>query len=125
MHRSGRRHALQPSTEKTMNRGDFGHVSLPKTFKIVSSGKYQIVNGFTSPAGAGCALGTFSGSVPAGLNFKIPQAVLDQLKNEGLVTTTTVDLYDAARNPSSSPANLSRYMSLLQRLAMIDVDDGP
>jgi hypothetical protein len=108
-----------------MNRGDFGHVSLPKTFKLVSPGKYQIVNGFTSLAGAGFALGTFAGAVPVGLNLKIPQAVLDQLKNEGLVTTTTVDLYDAARNPSSSPANMSRYMSLLQRLAIVDVDDGP
>jgi hypothetical protein len=108
-----------------MNRGDFGHISLPKTFKIVSPGKFQIVNGFVSPAGAGFALGTFAGTVPAGLNFKIPQAVLDQLKNEGLVTATTVDLYDTARNPSSSPANMSRYMSLLQRLATVDVDDGP
>jgi hypothetical protein len=107
-----------------MNRGDFGHVNLPKTFRIVSPGKFQIVNGFTSPAGAGFALGTFAGAVPAGLNFAIPQGVLDQLKNEGLVTTTTIDLYDAARNPSSSLANMSRYMSLLQRLATIDVSDG-
>ena len=108
-----------------MNRGDFGHVNMPKTFRIVSPGKFQIVNGYTSTAGTGFALGTFAGAVPAGLNFAIPQGVLDQLKSEGLVTTTTIDLYDAARNPSSSPANMSRYMSLLQRLATVDVDDGP
>lgn len=108
-----------------MDRGDFGHVNLPKTFRIVSPGKFQIVNGCTSAAGTGFALGTFAGAVPPGLNIAIPQGVLDQLKNEGLVTTTTIDLYDAARNPSSSLANLARYMSLLQRLATVDVDNGP
>lgn len=101
-----------------MNRGDFGHVNLPRTFRIVSPGKFQTVNG------TGFALGTFAGAVPAALNFAIPQGVLDQLKSEGLVTPTTIDLYDTARNPSSSPANMSRYMSLLQRLAAIDVSDG-
>lgn len=108
-----------------MNRGDFGHVNLPKTFRIVSPGKFQIANGYTSTSGTGFALTTFAGSVPAGLNFTIPQGVLDQLKSEGLVTNTTVDLYDALRDPSLSIANLSRYMSLLQRLATVDVDDGP
>jgi len=108
-----------------MNRGDFGHVNMPKTFRIVSPGKFQIVNGYTSAAGAGFALSTFAGAVPAGLNFTIPQGVLDQLKSEGLVTTTTIDLYDAASDPSLSMTNLSRYMSLLQRLATVDVDDGP
>ena len=108
-----------------MNRGDFGHVNMPKTFRIVSPGKFQIVNGYTSPAGSGFALSTFAGAVPAGLNFTWPQGVLDQLKSEGLVTNTTIDLYDAALDPSLSMTNLSRYMSLLQRLATVDVDDGP
>ena len=108
-----------------MNRGDFGHVILPKTLRIAAAGKHQIANGYTSTSGSGFALSTFAGTVPTGLNFTIPQGVLDQLKSEGLVTNTTVDLYDAARDPSLSIANLSRYMSLLQRLATVDVDDGP
>ena len=108
-----------------MNRGEFGHVYLPKTFRIVSTGKFQTVNGFTSAAGTGFALSTFAGAVPMGLNFTIPQGVLDQLKSEGLVTATTIDLYNAALDPSLSIANLARYMSLLQRLATMDVDDGP
>ena len=101
-----------------MNRGDFGHTHMPKTFRIASPGRFQVTN---LP---GFALGTFSGAVPAALSVAIPSDVLDQLKAEGLVTATTIDLYNTALDPLSSPANLSRYLSLLQRLAPADVNDG-
>jgi hypothetical protein len=106
-----------------MNRGDFVHVQLPKTFRIVSPGRYQTVNGFISTS-SGFALGTFTGS-PTALNFSIPKSVLDELTADGLVTATTIDLYDDARNPVTSQANFDRYTSLLKRLAGAQVDDGP
>jgi hypothetical protein len=107
-----------------MNRGDFGPVYLPRTLKVVS-GKYQVVNGYAAPGGlAGFALGTFSVATGTPFNIAIPQDVLDQLKNEGLVTPTRIDLYNDALNPFSSPANMPRYLSLLQRLASADVNDG-
>lgn len=101
-----------------MNRGDFGHTHMPKTFRIVPPGKFQVVND------DGFALGTFAGVVPTALNIAIPQDVMDQLKAEGLVTATTISLYNAALDPLTSFANLSRYLSLLQRLAPADVNDG-
>ncbi|HVT31769.1 MAG TPA: hypothetical protein VHE32_03940 [Rhodanobacteraceae bacterium] len=106
-----------------MNRGDFVHVQLPKTFRIVSPNKYQTVNGFVSTS-SGFALGTFA-AAPAALNFTIPKSVLDDLAADGLVTATTVDLYDDARNPVASQSNFDRYVSLLKRLASVEVDDGP
>ena len=101
-----------------MNRGDFGHTHMPKTFRVATPGKFQVVND------DGFALGTFAGAVPAALNIAFPQGVMDQLKSEGLVTATTIDLYNTALDPLSSPANLTRYLSLLQRLAPADVNDG-
>jgi hypothetical protein len=106
-----------------MNRGDFVHVQLPKTFRIVSPGRYQTVNGFVSTS-SGFALGTFS-AAPTPLNFTIPKSVLDDLTADGLVTATTIDLYDDARNPVTSESNFNRYVSLLKRLASVQVDDGP
>jgi hypothetical protein len=106
-----------------MNRGDFVHVQLPKTFRIVSSGRYETVNGFVSTS-SGFALGTFAGASPA-LNFAIPKSVLDELTADGLVTATTIDLYDDARNPVLSQATFDRYASLLKKLASVQVDDGP
>ena len=107
-----------------MNRGDFGHTYMPKTFRIVALGKYQAVNGVTSAGGAGFALGTFSAPAPAALTITFPQDVIDQLKADGLVTPTAIALYDTALDPMSSSANLQRYLSLLQRLAPADVHDG-
>jgi hypothetical protein len=106
-----------------MNRGDFVHVQLPKTFRIVSPGRYETVNGFVSTS-SGFALGTFGGASTA-LNFSIPKTVIDQLAAEGLVTATTIDLYDNARDPAVSQANFDRYASLLKKLAGVQVDDGP
>ena len=91
---------------------------MPKTFRIVAPGRFQALNG------TGFALGTFSGAVPAALNIAIPPDVMDQLKSEGLVTATAIDLYNTALDPLSSSANLSRYLSLMQRLAPADVNDG-
>ena len=112
-----------------MNRGDFGLIHLPKTLRIVAPGKYQVVNGFTSAAGiGGFALGTFGGGAPAALNIKIPDPTLAQLKHEGLVTTTKVDLYNDALSPFKTPtsaANVQRYMMLLQQLLLSDTNDGP
>ncbi|HJT98204.1 MAG TPA: hypothetical protein VJ696_07790 [Rhodanobacteraceae bacterium] len=109
-----------------MNRGDFGHVYLPKTFHVVSPGKYLVANGVTAFGGpSGTALGTFAGAAPAALRFAIPQDVLDDLRMDGLVDATSVDLYDEARNPTASSANLTRYFSLLRRIAAVAVDDGP
>jgi hypothetical protein len=51
--------------------------------------------------------------------------VIDQLAAEGLVTATTIDLYDDARDPTVSQANFDRYASLLKKLAGVQVDDGP
>jgi hypothetical protein len=108
-----------------MNRGDFGPVHLPKTLKVVSAGQYQVVNGYASSSGvAGFALGTFTNTAPPTLSFAIPQDVLDQLKSEGLVSQTRVDLYNDALNPFSNSANMPRYLSLLQRLAAIEVCEG-
>ena len=91
---------------------------MPKTFRVVSPGRFQVTN---EP---GFALGTFSSALPAALSVAIPPDVFNQLKSEGLVTSTTIDLYNTALDPLSSPANLSRYMSLLERLAPADVNDG-
>ncbi|HSS08224.1 MAG TPA: hypothetical protein VLK83_13930 [Rhodanobacteraceae bacterium] len=102
-----------------MNRGDFGHTHMPKTFRVVAPGQFQVTNS------SGFALGTFAGAVPAALNIAFPADVMDQLKAEGLVTATTIDLYNTALDPLSSPANLSRYLSLMQRLAPSDVSDTP
>jgi hypothetical protein len=106
-----------------MNRGDFGPIHLPKTLKVVAPGRYQVVNAFAASGAIGSALGTFGGTAPA-LNFSLPQDVFDQLKNEGLVAPTRIDLYNDALNPFASPANMPRYLSLLQRLAGVQVDDG-
>ena len=92
---------------------------MPKTFRIAAPGRFQVTNS------SGFALGTFAGAVPAALNIAFPPDVMDQLKAEGLVTATTVDLYNTALDPLSSPANLTRYLSLLQRLAPSDVNDTP
>ena len=102
-----------------MNRGDFGHTHLPKTLRIVAAGKFQVVNA------SDAALATFAGAVPGGLTIAIPADVLDQLKNEGLVTPGAIALYNAALDPLTSSSNMSRYLSLLQRLAPADVTDGP
>jgi hypothetical protein len=101
-----------------MNRGEFGHIHLPKTLSVVSAGKYQVVNA------SGVQLATFAGAAPMGLTIAIPQDVMDQLKSEGLVSPTAINLYDAALDPLSSSANLSRYLSLLQRLAPVEVTSG-
>lgn len=101
-----------------MNRGDFGHTHLPKTLRIVSAGKFQVVNA------SDAALGTFAGVAPAALTIEIPAAVMDQLKDEGLVTAGAIALYDAALDPLTSFSNMTRYLSLLQRLAPADVEDG-
>jgi hypothetical protein len=111
-----------------MNRGDFIAVHLPKTFRIVANGRYQVVNGCTQTTTthvAGFGLGSFSGAAPAALNIAIPPAVLSQLTNEKLVTATAINLYDDARDPSKSAANMARYLALLQALAPADVNDGP
>jgi hypothetical protein len=102
-----------------MNRGDFGHTHLPKTFRVVSLGKFQVVND------SGFALGTFAGALPPALSIVIPDDVMTQLKGEGLVTPGSVDLYNTALDPLASSANLTRYVSLLQRLASAQVSDGP
>lgn len=101
-----------------MNRGDFGHTHLPKTLRIVSAGKFQVVNA------SDAALGTFAGAVPGALTIAIPADVMDQLKNEGLVTAGAVALYDAALDPLTSFSNMSRYLSLLQRLSPAPVTDA-
>jgi hypothetical protein len=101
-----------------MNRGDFGHTHLPKTLRIVPGGKFQVVNA------SDAALGTFAGAVPTGLTIAIPTDVMDQLKNEGLVTAGAVALYNAALDPLTSFANMSRYLSLLQRMSPSEVTDG-
>lgn len=101
-----------------MNRGDFGHTHLPKTLRIVSAGKFQVVNAEDA------ALGTFAGAVPAALTIAIPSDVLDQLKDDGLVTAGAVALYNTALDPLTSFSNMTRYLSLLQRLAAADVNDG-
>ncbi len=109
-----------------MNRGDFSHTHLPKTFRIAAVGKYQALNGFVPQSGpAGSALGTFVGAAPVALNIAIPADVMTQLTNEHLVTPTAINLYDDALDPSLSAANLKRYLSLLERLAGAAVDDGP
>ncbi len=100
-----------------MNRGDFGHTHLPKTLRIVSAGKFQVVND------SDAALGTFANVAPAALTIAIPADVMDQLKNEGLVNAGAVALYNAALDPLTSFANMSRYLLLLQRLAPADVTD--
>jgi hypothetical protein len=102
-----------------MNRGDFGHTYLPKTLRVVSGGKFQVVNA------SDAALGTFAATAPAALTIAIPADVMDQLKDEGLVSAGAVALYNAALDPTTSFSNMSRYLSLLQRLAPADVNDGP
>lgn len=112
-----------------MNRGDFGLIHMPKSLRIVAPGKYQVVNGFAAAGGAaGFALGTFGGAAPAALGFKIPDATLAQLRREGLVTASKVDLYNDALSPFKVPAsaaNVQRYMSLLQQLLAVETNDGP
>jgi hypothetical protein len=102
-----------------MNRGDFGHTYLPKTLRIVSAGRFQVVND------SDAALGTFAGLVPAGLTIAIPADVMDQLKSEGLISTGAVALYNTSLDPTTSTANMQRYLSLLQRLSPAEVTDGP
>jgi hypothetical protein len=101
-----------------MNRGDFGHTYLPKTLRIVSAGKFQVVND------SDAALGTFAGLVPTSLTIAIPADVMDQLKGEGLISAGAVALYDATLDPLASSANMQRYLSLLQRLSPAEVTDG-
>jgi hypothetical protein len=111
-----------------MNRGDFIAVHLPKSLRIAANGRYQVVNGFaqsTTTHAAGFALGSFSGAAPAALNIAIPPAVMTQLTREKLVTATSIDLYDDARDPLKSATNMTRYLALLQALAPASVDDGP
>ena len=59
------------------------------------------------------------------MSIAIPAAVLAQLTREKLVTATTIDLYDDARDPAKSTENMARYLALLQALASASVDDGP
>jgi hypothetical protein len=101
-----------------MNRGDFGHTHLPKTLRIVAAGQFQVVNG------ADAALGTFGGPLPIALTIAIPADVMDQLNKEGLVTAGAVALYNTALDPLASSANMTRYLSLLQRLSPANVEDG-
>ena len=100
-----------------MNRGDFVAVYLPKRLHVGSGGTYTVVNR------GGNALGTVTATTVTGFSFEIPKSVLDQLASDGLVTSTTIDLFDDARNPTASTANMSRYLALLQQLAPAAVSD--
>lgn len=100
-----------------MNRGDFGAVYLPKRLTVVTANTYQVANA------TDCPLGSVSASMISTLTFTIPKAVIDQLTSEGLVTATTIDLYNAALSPTASSANMNRYLALLQQLIPVQVSD--
>lgn len=100
-----------------MNRGDFGAVYLPHSLKLAANGTCRVVNK------TGSALGTVATLAAAGLRFAIPADVMSQLSADGLVTASSIDLYNETLKPTASTANMTRYLSILQRLVPVPVTD--
>jgi len=100
-----------------MNRGDFGAVYLPHSLKAAANGTYRVVNK------AGAALGTVSAMAVSSLRFAVPADVLSQLSADGLVAAGSIDLYNEALKPTASPANMNRYLAILQKLVPVPVSD--